>query len=459
MHIISFYQSLLESLGYARDGDLLVYGDDGTPAYFTYNKEKRRLALPTSAMIKNGMEDPQGRECHSFHPLCESVLAGESGTIRFMKKAIRAALWIRTMDLIDVIMDISSTGKSVRAAAYKKFMTEVICEGMKEPKLDEKLKASWVTLSNHLNETVDAKKQSHLFIASDMSIDGTKYVRVANFKHIFEEESLDDTATYFGIKMHRKQDKVIIHRLLMSILGWYPDLCGSNDNRPYFGCLARGWAQYVVNYNQIVKGLRDHSGLKTMSDEWIGQLDTMSQYDNVIQTLPFNTGSQNPNPEKDTTQRDYRVGSSQTSLQTERTLASQSQKEQPVVEDGSLNSFFKKHLGNTDRSGKLDINTLPLVQQRALKETGQLINREEGPSVTELSLVSIHGGRKAPAQLGTLSNNNNDRNSLLSSGQQRLGGLGGLGGLSGGSLMDSGSSLGPMGQNRGNGGGGGGFKW
>ncbi|ANZ48337.1 hypothetical protein BIZ78_gp238 [Erwinia phage vB_EamM_Caitlin] len=455
MHIISFYQSALESLGFNRDGDLLVHADDATPAYFTYNKEKRRLALPTNAMIKNGMEDPNGRECHAFHPLCESVLAGESGTIRFMKKAIRNAVWMRTMDLIDVIMDINATNKSVRAAPYKKFMTDIICEGIKEPKLDEKLKASWVALSNHLIETVEPKKQTHLFIAPDMTIDGIKFVRVANFKHLFEEESLDDTATYFGIKMHRKQDKVIIHRLLMTILGWYPDVCGSNDNRPYFGCLARGWAQYVVNYNQIVKGLRDHSALRPLSDEWIGQLDSMSQYDNVIQTLPFNTGSSSPNPEKDTTQQQYRVTSQQPSLQTERTRASQLQQE-PEPEAGSLEGFFKKNLGNTDRSGKLNIDALPLVQQRALRETGQLIARNEGPSVTEISLVSVHGGRKAAATLGTLSNNNNSGNSILGGGSgQRLGGLGGLGGSS---LLDNGPSLGPLNNNgaRGNGDS---FKW
>ncbi|ANZ48610.1 hypothetical protein BIZ83_gp243 [Erwinia phage vB_EamM_ChrisDB] len=455
MHIIAFYQSELESLGFNRDGDLLVHADDGTPAYFTYNKEKRRLVLPTSAMIKNGMEDPQGRECHAFHPLCESVLAGESGTIRFLKKAIRANVWLRTMDLIDVIMDINASGKSVRAAAYKKFMTEIICEGIKEPKLDEKLKSSWVALSNHLTETVEPKKQSNLYIASDLSIDGTKYVRVANFKHLFEEESLDDTATYFGVKMHRKQDKVIIHRLLMTIMGWYPDLCGSNDNRPYFGCLSRGWAQYVINYNQIVKGLRDVSGLKTLSDEWIGQLDSLSQYDNVIQTLPFNTGSASTNPEKDTTQQQYRVSSSQTSLQTERRMASETA--QPAEEEGSLGSFFKKHLGNTDRSGKLDINSLPLVQQRALKESGQLIKKDDSPSVTEISLVSVHGGRKAAPSLGSLNSSNYGDNSLLGGGsQQRLGGIGNLGG---GSLLDSGPSLGPMSGNQNTRGSGGGFAW
>lgn len=447
MHIISFYTSQLGSLGYARDGDLLVYAEDGTPAYFTYNKEKRRLCLPTSAMIKNGMEDTQGRECHSYHPLCESVLTGESGTIRLLKKSIRNSLWVRTMGLIDAIMEISASGKSVRAAAYKKFMTDIICEGIKEPKLDDKLRASWVALSNHIEQTVDVKKRTNLFIASDMSIDGTKYVRVANFKHMFEEESLDDTATYFGVKLHRKQDKIIIHRLLMTIFGWYPSLCGSNDNRPYFGCLSRGWAQYVVNYNQIVKGLREHTALKTLDDEWIGQLDSLSQYDNVIQTLPFNTGSSSANPEKDTTQQEYRVSAQQPAQPPQQQFASKA--DEAPADD--LDAFFKKRLGGTDRSGRVNIAALPLVQQQALKKSGQLINtRDEGPSVLELSLVKTHGGKKAESELGTMAELQAQNSLLGPVGGSRLAGVGGMD-----SLLDNGPSLGPINNQSGRDG----FRW
>ncbi|EBW4855940.1 hypothetical protein DPP45_26130, partial [Salmonella enterica subsp. enterica serovar Kentucky] len=74
MKIIEFYKSFLKSQGFDFENDLLTR-DDGEPAEFTYNKVKRRLALPTSAMIKKGMEDDDGRECQAFHPLCESVLA------------------------------------------------------------------------------------------------------------------------------------------------------------------------------------------------------------------------------------------------------------------------------------------------------------------------------------------------------------------------------------------------
>lgn len=428
MHNISFYQSHLESLGFNRDGDLLVYADDGTPAYFTYNKEKRRLALPTSAMIKNGMEDPNGKECHAFHPLCESVLQGESGTIRFLKKAIRLRVWSASIELIDAILDVSAEDKPIRLAAYKKFMSEVICEGIKDPKLDEKLRSSWNALKAHISDTVDPKKHTSIFIASDMSIDGMKYVRVANFKHLFEEETLDDTATYFGARMQRKQDKVIIHRLLTTIFGWYPSLCGSNDNRPYFGCLARGWAQYVVNYNQIVKGLRDHTALKPMSDEWIGELDNLKQYDGVIQTLPYNTGSNATS--HDTTKQEYRL-SSQTPQHAPETVKLASVEKAP--EPNSLDSYFDKHAGKTDRSGKVDLKALPLVQQRALQETGNLIGRTDTPSVADISLVQTFGGQRAPARLGSL--HQDTGNSLLGGNTSRLGGLGNV---SGNSLLDGG---------------------
>ena len=434
MHIIKFYQSMLESLGFNRDGDLMVYADDGTPAYFTYNKEKRRLVLPTNAMIKAGMEDANGKECHAFHPLCESVLTGESGTIRFLKRAIRMRLWINSFDLIDAILDTAAEGKTIKQASYKKFMTDVICQGIKDPKLDDKLRAAWVTLRNHMME-VENKKQTNLFIASDMSIEGVKYVRVANFKHIFEEESYDDTATYFGVKLPRKQDKVILHRLLMTVFGWYPSMCGSNDNRPYFGCLARGWAQWVMNYNNVVKALREHCALKPLSDEWIGQLDELQQYDNVIQTLPYNTGSSSKDPERDTTAREYSVTPTTTSRSVD-LLAS----EQNKPEQGSLEAFFDKALPKTVTSTGLDISKLTPAQQKSLRENGHL-NGTSDQSIVGKSLSEAMGqtprnplgltseiDRRSLLSTSTASGLSSSGNSLLNDAPPRLGGLAGLGG-------------------------------
>lgn len=43
-------------------------------------------------MIKAGLRDELGNDCHAYHPLCESVMTGESGTIRFLKQAIRESV-------------------------------------------------------------------------------------------------------------------------------------------------------------------------------------------------------------------------------------------------------------------------------------------------------------------------------------------------------------------------------
>ncbi|MCT7476107.1 hypothetical protein N5V81_14075 [Escherichia coli] len=52
---------------------------------------------------------------------CESVLAGESGTIRFLKKAINANLFLKSFRLIDAILETTAEGRISMLAAYKKF--------------------------------------------------------------------------------------------------------------------------------------------------------------------------------------------------------------------------------------------------------------------------------------------------------------------------------------------------
>lgn len=360
MHIINFYNSFLESLGYVRDGDLLCYEEDKEPLFFTYNKVKRRMVMPTSAMIRLGMEH-HGNECHAFHPLCESVLSGESGTIRFIKKAIRTAVWCDSIGLADAILDVLCSGTTLRQAAIKKFVTNEVCEGVKEPKFDEKLYKAWGSIKEYLLN-VEPRLQTGLVIGSNIKIDDVKYIRVANFRQLFEEESNDDTTMLFENKLPRKQDKAIIFNLMRSILSWYPTTTGSNDSRPYFGSLARGWAQYVFNYNRIVKGLRDHCPLKPLSEEWIGELDGMSEFDNVIQTLPYNTGP--VDNKEDTSARDYSLTSRPADNSPSRLASDLAASSAPVPEENSVAAFFQKRA--PVKQNGFDTSRLSIAQQRLI---------------------------------------------------------------------------------------------
>lgn len=446
MKLIEFYRSFLTSLGYGFEGDMLTI-DDGHPAMFTYNKVKRRLVLPTAAMIKRGLEDDEGSECHAFHPLCESVLAGESGTIRFLKKAINANLFLKSFELIDAILETAAEGKNIRLAAYKKFLSDVVCADLKDPTMDKKLVQSWQAVKNYVYGLLEEDKKTKItsiFISSDMTIEGIKYIRVANYKHMFEEESLDGTATFFGAKLQRKQDKVIIFNLLTAVFGWYPSVTGSNDPRPYFGSLARGWAQYVTNYNQVVRGLRDHTPLRPLEEEWIGQLDNMSVYDNVIQTLPYNTGPRNDQA-TDTTATDFRIGRTPAGTKPVVALASQQAPQENLDLNDPVNYFRAKKAQQASSANSF--NALAPKIQEALRENNGHLPKG---TIKELSLGEALRGNAVTKESGLGSGLLGSSNNLLG-GITQLGGgstnllggssdvLGGLGGLGGGSSSSLGN--------------------
>lgn len=310
MNIIDFYRGQLDSLGQGDKDGFLFFKEDGEltadPVMFKFAGQERQMVLPTYQMIKNGLKDELGNDCHAYHPLCESVLTGESGTIRFLKQAIKNRMYVKGMSFITYLLKALSEGKSSRSAVFKKFISEMT-DGVKEPKFDEKLFRSWSNVATYIKDKMDSRKRLMLSIQPDQKVDGEKYIRAAHFTHAFKEEQDDGTATYFGVKLERKQDKVIIHNLLTTVFGWYPESVGSNAQRPYFGSLIHGWAEFVTKFNTYAKGLKDVvPNYELLNDTWIPELADLSKYDGKIQTLPFNTGSRKE--DEDTTQRDFRVG-------------------------------------------------------------------------------------------------------------------------------------------------------
>lgn len=313
LNIIDYYRAQLDSLGFGDKDAFLYHKDEGQltdPVTFKYAGETRQMVLPTYQMIKAGLVDEVGNECHAFHPLCESVMTGESGTIRFLKQAIKNQLYVKGISFITYMLKALAEGKSSRSATFKKFVA-AMTEGVKDPKIDDKLLRSWTNVATYIKDRMDKKTRLMLSIQPDQKIDGVKYLRAANYKHAFSEEQDDGTATYFGVRLERKQDKVIIHNLLTTVFGWYPEEMGSNDQRAYYGSLIRGWAEFVLKFNAHAKGLKDIvPEYELLNDAWLPELDNLSEYDGKIQTLPYNTGSRDS--EVETTKRDFRVGGQQT---------------------------------------------------------------------------------------------------------------------------------------------------
>jgi hypothetical protein len=306
MKIIEFYTRFVKSLGCSPkvDDDRLYY-PDGAPVMFTYLKKERHLTLPTNRIIQLGLE-VDGHEVHTFHPLCESMLTGESGTIRFLKAAIRMRLWQTATDLVTHIIKQGAENKPVKRSTYKKFLAK-LCDGIKEPKFDDRLVESWAAVLEYLNdpEKMAMADRLRLVITAHSHIGTEKFARVARYLSFASQEGEDDTANYLGVRCRRKQDKVIIHRLLSTVFGWYPEEVGSNDNRANFAALARGWANYVSHYNAVAGALHDIYGdVEVLEDGWILEMENLDNFDKVVQTLPYNTG---PNKDGDNTSAEYSV--------------------------------------------------------------------------------------------------------------------------------------------------------
>lgn len=403
LNIIDFYRGQLDSLGQGDKDGFLFFKEEGEltadPVMFKFAGQERQMVLPTYQMIKNGLKDELGNDCHAYHPLCESVLTGESGTIRFLKQAIKNRMYVKGMSFITYLLKALSEGKSSRSAVFKKFISEMT-EGVKEPKFDDKLFRSWSNVATYIKDKMDSRKRLMLSIQADQKVDGEKYIRAANYTHAFKEEQDDGTATYFGVKLERKQDKVIIHNLLTRVFGWYPEVVGSNDQRPYYGSLIRGWAEFVTEFNKYAKGLKDVvPSYELLNDSWIPEVADLSKYDGKIQTLPFNTGSRKE--DEDTTQRDFRVG---TNRGYEEPVA-KTVTEQRATENGMRNPLdllapLPPKGGNVFLAGgnmqNVDLSKYTPLEQRLIREgrTAPQPSKIRGMSLTE----ALSGGRQQRTQ-------------------------------------------------------------
>lgn len=287
-NLLKHYKLFLKSMHFdTNEDDYLVY-PNGKQVAFTYNKVKRNMVLPTPNVIDRWARDGGSEEEHAFHPMCESALEGESGTIRFIKSAMKSVLWSSAMELIDTIITTQAEGKKGRDNSYKRFLNKV-CKDIKEPVFDAKLVSSWEKFVSSLDPEWIRKKGVTIYLSSNLKIDGVKYFRVLTYGHAFEEIDNDD-AVLLGVKLARKQDKAIIVSLLKTVFGWFPEEVGSNDGRPFYGALLRAWAVYVQNYNKIVSRMKDICPLEPLEDGWIEDIDDLKKFDDLIQTLPFNTG-------------------------------------------------------------------------------------------------------------------------------------------------------------------------
>lgn len=285
MKILELYKAIVESLDIVVEDDLFYHhdGEQLVPLKHKAGGISRQLVLPTYDRIKAGFKD----ELHPFHPMCESVIEGQSPTIKFMQKALRRAIHLKGLTLIEEVLHVACGKKKPRSAVYANLIAKVT-EGLKNPKLDETLLKSWNKLLNDIVE--DQMKIPQIFLDANKEIDGKKFSRVCYYSHKFIDEAEDGSQIFFKTKMYRKADKTILLRLCNEVFGMFPSETGSNDDRPYFASLMRGWREFVVKYNKIAHSLHEVKKVEKLNDEWVSEIDDLEKYEEKIQTLSLNSG-------------------------------------------------------------------------------------------------------------------------------------------------------------------------
>lgn len=282
MKDIELYESVLRGMGLLVEGNS-VLADLGEGETSPVKVSKKELKIPNIDYLK----DNERENYHPFHPLCESVVEGQSPTVKFLQRAFRNAVTLYADHLIEVILRTMSSEKKPKSTHYHKLVDRITAD-VKNPKVDKSTLSAWNNIRTKMAETSVVR----VSISRDELIDDDRYLRVLNYTHAYEQETFDNTAQIFGVKLARKSDKVIILNLINEVYGSIPPEVGSNDNRPYFAVILRAYAQFVKFYNHTVRALKDVVVIPVLEDIWIPEIDNLEKYENKTKSLVGNIGNE-----------------------------------------------------------------------------------------------------------------------------------------------------------------------
>lgn len=286
MKIIEFYTSLGHSLGYEFDKEHFMMA--GKPVKFKANGKERDVILPVYERLRMGLDD----DVHPFHPLCESVLEGQSPTVKFLRKSIMMETQTRAIELIEMFLQVACGKRAPRSALYNNVKAECT-EGLKNPKWDDTLLKSWA----RVKDWFFGNRVPKMMLSVKTKIDDELYARVCNYSSILDEETDEQTLMWFDVKLLRKQDRVIIYRLAKHIFNMFPSECGSNDDRPYFGCMVRAWREFAKKHNALAHSMHEvRNDINKIEEAWFTEVDNLEQYNNKLPTMALNAGDSGGKP-------------------------------------------------------------------------------------------------------------------------------------------------------------------
>lgn len=282
MKDIDLYKSVLKGLGLLVEGNSVLI-DLGEGETSPVKVGKKALKLPDIDYLK----DNERENYHPFHPLCESVVEGQSPTVKFLQRAFRNAVTLYADHLIELVLRTMASEKKPKSTHYHKLVDRITAD-VKNPKVDKSTLSAW----NNIRIKMVDGSVVRISISRDEKIDDERYLRVLNYTYVYEQETHDGTAQIFGVKLARKSDKTIILNLINEVYGSVPSEVGSNDNRPYFSVILRAYAQFVKFYNHTVRSIKDVVVVPVLEDIWIPEVNQLELYENKTKSLVGNIGNE-----------------------------------------------------------------------------------------------------------------------------------------------------------------------
>lgn len=286
MDILQLYKEILTSLHMSSDDQGLISLDmagEKFPAYCN----KKRLVLPTQEVLRQA----QWENSVAFHPLSENILRGESAVLKKLRSMISFRISEVTSCLMTELVGIAADNE------YHKKLTPTQSEFLSlVPQVDHKTCEAFEKVFDATSTDGEHRLVS-VYLKRGGTWKGEKYSRVAVVAFPITDEFGNDQAEVFGVKM-RKKDKKVMEDLFEFIIPHSKGLeeysFGSNSmTAPYMHAMLMAYVKVAKQLNKIVHKYRKHLDnpdqlhIDLAFEDKLGNLGV---YKDLIPTLAGNDG-------------------------------------------------------------------------------------------------------------------------------------------------------------------------
>ena len=291
------YRLLLASIDVVpQSDDLLVQDIDDMKTQVLV--DGKPLALPTDKIVNNYSDSMV-----VFHPLCENLLLGESPVLQELRDLIMESLNNLIVQTIDSILMIAVDDNF-------EDLTPNQIEFMRcTAGTDNTTLKNWRSIARRIDARSTANRAVTIFLKRGATFKGSKRKRVANVNFNLYNKLDQNSATVIGAKVRKTDLKVYaaIFEAIFKHIGDDDEYYSAGTDAliaPYFTVLVESYYKVLKDINSVTwllrKPLEKISGRKLhVNDDFMGHLENLQQYRDVLPVMPLNDGDRNLNRDEE----------------------------------------------------------------------------------------------------------------------------------------------------------------